>query len=622
MRPVVSCGLLATAVIFSQLNAQDYSAYQSDSFFESNGEVAFESSNYEGRFSGINKDFWKDYSRGGENGAFSQRAVNDNGTDTGLDTTGPVLEYYIFFQNTGTYTIYVRGYGKKSRSDSIHVGINDIPLTTSAGEGISGYPKSFNWLTQSGSPLADTSFTVSNAGVHKFSIWMREDGVAVDDIVISQTSGLSDTQLDSVAYSLRYSDINTPPVAVDDNFSVTEDGLDVQVAVVSNDFDAEGDTLTVSDVTQGTYGAVTYAAGNVIYDLDDTDPIVDALNTGQTLADSFDYTVSDGNGGSDTGTVNVTINGVTDADTTPPSVPANLSWTAFTDQTITFTWDPSADNNPGSITYNVYSDSGSTPLTNVTINGTQAIVDSLAAGTNYGFRVTATDVSSNESAFSTVLNTVTNNPPEFDDVNYSLTRATDVGQSFDIDLDDEIIDADADSIVFDVQGLNGNTIGWLTWDSIEHTLSGTPGIPDVGLLNVTVEADDSFTVTPPEFEYSITVNPNTPSTDEDGDGMDDAWETANGLNPNDSSDALLDDDGDLLTNLQEFLFGSDPNSAVSNDLDSIPDDWEAFYGLDTSPTVDSSLDDLEPDGLTNASEFASATDPNKRDHPDLNLILF
>lgn len=42
--------------------------------------------------------------------------------------------------------------------------------------------------------------------------------------------------------------------------------------------------------------------------------------------------------------------------------------------------------------------------------------------------------------------------------------------------------------------------------------------------------------------------------DTDGDGMPDFWETANGLNPNDSLDAsedILDSDG--LTNLEEYL---------------------------------------------------------------------
>ncbi len=48
--------------------------------------------------------------------------------------------------------------------------------------------------------------------------------------------------------------------------------------------------------------------------------------------------------------------------------------------------------------------------------------------------------------------------------------------------------------------------------------------------------------------------------DDDGDGMADTWETDNGLDPGDPSDAGEDPDGDGLTNLEEFEAGTDPNA--------------------------------------------------------------
>ncbi|BCU78370.1 hypothetical protein llg_30850 [Luteolibacter sp. LG18] len=49
--------------------------------------------------------------------------------------------------------------------------------------------------------------------------------------------------------------------------------------------------------------------------------------------------------------------------------------------------------------------------------------------------------------------------------------------------------------------------------------------------------------------------------DTDEDGLPDAWETANGLNPNNPADATLDPDGDGLNNLAEHTYGTNPNAA-------------------------------------------------------------
>jgi hypothetical protein len=53
--------------------------------------------------------------------------------------------------------------------------------------------------------------------------------------------------------------------------------------------------------------------------------------------------------------------------------------------------------------------------------------------------------------------------------------------------------------------------------------------------------------------------------DTDEDGMSDAWEDTHALNKNSAADAALDGDADGLTNLREFLAGTSPTDADSDD---------------------------------------------------------
>lgn len=70
-----------------------------------------------------------------------------------------------------------------------------------------------------------------------------------------------------------------------------------------------------------------------------------------------------------------------------------------------------------------------------------------------------------------------------------------------------------------------------------------------------------------------------PTLDSDDDGMPDWWEILHGLDPFDPSDAHEDLDGDGLTNLEEYLLGTDPNNS-DTDGDGVPDGEEVALGLD------------------------------------------
>ena len=103
---------------------------------------------------------------------------------------------------------------------------------------------------------------------------------------------------------------NTPPLANSDDASVQEGGS-VVIDVVANDADANADPLTITEIeTSGTKGTAAIVDGKVTYD---TAGAFDALGAGETANDTFSYTVVDGQGGTDTATVTVTVTGENDA---------------------------------------------------------------------------------------------------------------------------------------------------------------------------------------------------------------------------------------------------------------------------------------------------------------------
>ena len=90
---------------------------------------------------------------------------------------------------------------------------------------------------------------------------------------------------------------NNPPVAVDDSAVSTVDAP-ILINVLLNDFDPDGQPLTVTAVTQAANGTVAnLGSGLVSY----------TRNPGFNGTDSFTYTISDNNGGFATGSVSVQI---------------------------------------------------------------------------------------------------------------------------------------------------------------------------------------------------------------------------------------------------------------------------------------------------------------------------
>ena len=149
-------------------------------------------------------------------------------------------------------------------------------------------------------------------------------GLVPSDVSLLDQSNAPLLPVTGVNGAFTVAQFNRPPVATDDSVTTDEDTAAV-VAVLANDSDADGDTLTV-EVTQPTHGAaVVNGDGTVTY----------TPSANYNGADSFTYTVSDGNGGTATATVNITVTAVNDLPvavnddiTTEEDVPVTFSVTA------------------------------------------------------------------------------------------------------------------------------------------------------------------------------------------------------------------------------------------------------------------------------------------------------
>jgi serine protease len=103
--------------------------------------------------------------------------------------------------------------------------------------------------------------------------------------------------VDAAAALALLSDTNSAPVATDDTAETDEDNA-VVIDVLSNDSDPDGDPLSVSSVTTASHGSVV---------INDDDSITYTPEANYIGSDSFTYTISDGNGGTDSAGVTVDV---------------------------------------------------------------------------------------------------------------------------------------------------------------------------------------------------------------------------------------------------------------------------------------------------------------------------
>ncbi|WP_339617460.1 cadherin-like domain-containing protein [uncultured Gilvimarinus sp.] len=150
--------------------------------------------------------------------------------------------------------------------------------------------------------VTNGTVNVDSAGNITFTPALNYVGDVSFEYTVSDSNGGSD----SAIVGGTIVNVNDAPVAVDDTVLTSENTpitLTVADIVTPNDTDEDGDTLTISGVGNAANGSVVLNGDGSVTFTPDTD------FTGEA---TFDYTVNDGNGGTDTATVRVNVPGLRD----------------------------------------------------------------------------------------------------------------------------------------------------------------------------------------------------------------------------------------------------------------------------------------------------------------------
>lgn len=201
-------------------------------------------------------------------------------------------------------------------------GLNgDITLKNTGATAASNWQVSFNFPGQISSiwngtivshvgnrytvSAASWNSTIPAGGSADIGFGATPGGVSASDLVVT----VGGTTLSPPPVAPPVPPVNHAPTAVNDS-AVTTAGQAVQISVLANDTDPDGDPLSVTSAGPAAHGSVVVNTnGTVTY----------TPAAGFTGTDTFTYAISDGRGGTSQATVSVQVN---PAPVSPPIAPA------------------------------------------------------------------------------------------------------------------------------------------------------------------------------------------------------------------------------------------------------------------------------------------------------------
>ncbi len=416
--------------------------------------------------------------------------------------------------------------------------------------------------------------------------------------------------------------------------------------LLANDIDVDtGDILSVTTAgpLAGVYGSLALAAnGTWTYTLNDADPDTDKLSAGQTVTETFGYTISDGNGGTDTANLVITITGSNDAPVAQTATATGDEDAASIAVTLT---GADVDGTIASITLTslpangtLYSDAA---LTTLAVTGTPYAGSSVpfyfVPAANYNGNVTfeytvTDDQGASDASPATVTITVTpvnDAPVANDDTNGgdAVVEDSDATASGNVLTND--VDPD-DALTVTTAGTFAGTYGSLTIDAAgnyTYTLNdadpGTNALDDGDTVTETFNytASDGTASASANLVITISGTNDAPVANADANGVDlvvedgDAAASGNVLtNDVDPDDALT------VTTAGTFAgtYGSLTIDAAGNYTYTLNDADPDTNALDDGDTVTETFNYTASDGTASASANLVITIGGSNDAPVAN----